>query len=61
MTNKQERMWVDPGFKKRLKQMALDSDKKLMELTRDLAGIPNIEEKIKPKRVIRHGWTGPPF
>lgn len=54
-------MWVDPGFKKRLKQMALDSDKKLMELTRDLAGIPNIEEKIKPKRVIRHGWTGPPF
>lgn len=47
-------MWVDPQFKKRLKSMANDADKKLVELTRDLAVEKEIIEKIRPKKV-RYG------
>lgn len=60
MTKKLKRLWVDPEFKRRLKQMAANEDKKISDLTRELAKSDDLVEKIKPKKV-RGGFFGPPF
>jgi len=40
-------VWVHPSYQKKLKRMALDSDKTILELTRDLGkeGEPIIKRK----------------
>ena len=54
-------MWVDPAFKRRLKQLANDKDKKLIAFTRELSQDEMMLEKIKPKRQRVDYDFGPAF
>ena len=57
----QVRMWVDPAFKRRLKQLANDKDKKLIAFTRELSQDEMMLERIKPKRQRVDYDFGPAF
>lgn len=45
-------IWVDPGFKRRIKTMAVAEDKTLLEFTRRLADVPIIDSKEKKEKKI---------